>query len=499
MSETTTRRQYGNTFKPRTFGLGKFDRKGTMVLGGAVFAGFIGINIFQSLGVKIIVIFTLLLIGILTYARDKHGMTAMDRLTERSQHMLNRFKRRNIYKAPLTGSTPLPPPLASTYLSEHVDGYGRAFALVHYPEVSQVAVVLHCQPTGGELYDEEVINQMVAAWGGFGAAFTDQPGVAQYTATVETGPSYGYSDARAVEGFIDPTAPELAQQITRETAAQGTAATNATTVNVTVTFNISTKALRATKNPESADAMIAGDVKLRLPFLIEQLKSAGGGLVRPATKEDLPESVRLAYDPKMAETLESARASGTVANIDWVESGPASAIAAWDHYVHDSGVSVTFRMTAAPQGTITHDSFSALFGPHPSIHRKRVVLIRHVIDSADGIDIAESAFNNARTRAEGTRATATDLTAKNIAERVRNEVTDGSPLEKFTVLITITVLDPEDLPDAVAAVEHSLARMARIRTRIMYGSQELGFAAGLGIGFDINAHTLSATLTKAIQ
>lgn len=499
MSETGNRRQYGNTFKPRTYGLGKFDRKGTMVIGAAVFTGFIIINIFQSLSVKAAVVLILILVGVLTYARDKHGMTALDRISERSQHMISRFKRRNIYKAPLTGSTPLPPPLSSTYLSEHVDGYGRSFALIHYPEVSQVAVVLRCQPIGGELYDEDTINSMVAAWGGFGAAFADQPGVAQYTSTVETGPSYGYSDARAVEGFIDPDAPERAQQITRETAAQGTTAKNVTTVNVAVTFNISTKALRATKNPDNVDDMIAGDVKLRLPFLIEQLKAAGAGLVRPATKDELPENVRLAYDPGMAETIESARASGAVANIDWPEAGPASAISAWDHYVHDSGVSVTFRMTAAPQGTITHDSFSALFGPHISIHRKRVVLMRHVIDSAEGIDIAESSFNNARTRAEATRATATDLTARNIAERVRNEVANGSPIERFTVLITVTVLNPEELPDAVAAVEHSLARMARIRTRIMYGSQELAFAAGLGIGFDINAHTLSANLTKAIQ
>lgn len=496
---THEKRQYGNFRRPRTAGLAGMNKEVTIALVLQVAVGFV-LAMLTNIYVLAVVVVYLTIFTALMSVSDRHGITPMTKLSERLRFMFSRRKGWNTYRAPVeTGHTPPPSILTATRVSEHYDGYGRPFGLLHFEHTSQVSVMLVCNPIGGELHDEDTIDTMVAAWGGFGAMFATQSGVDQYTATVEVGPNFGYSATNAVEEFIDPDAPELAQEITRGTTLLGAQTKTSAKSYVSVTFSIPAEAVRATKDPAVLDELTAADVARRLPVMIERLKAAGGGGVRPATPGEVAEHVRVAYDPTLAKSVETARAAKNPMLIDWDDAGPASADAQWDSYVHDSGYSVTFRMTNGPRGTITADSLRSLIGPHPHIHRKRVTLVRHVIDSGRAADIAEWGFNNARVKAESRRATAADLTDRNIAQHVRNEVSSGASIEDFTVLITITVLDPAKLPDAVAAIEHQLAPTARIVTRIMYGAQEVGFIGALGIGADLRAFSPYGAIQKAMS
>jgi hypothetical protein len=55
------------------------------------------------------------------------------------------------------------------------------------------------------------------------------------------------------------------------------------------------------------------------------------------------------------------------------------------------------------------------------------------------------------------------------------------------MLVTTTVLEPEQLPGARAAIAN-LAPTARINLRPVWGSQDSAFAAGLPVGLFLPAH-----------
>lgn len=496
MSTATEPRQYGNMRRPTTAGLVSNLTRGQsyalLAQGSIGLFLFMFTNIWVGVAVVIYMVFAVSLI----YFKDSHQTTYMTRISERLSTMFASIRRTNRYRAPLMGKATLPPPLTATRVTEHEDGFGRSFGLIHYPECGQVAVTLMCQPVGGALHDKDTKDNMVASWGAFGAMFSNQAGVDQYTATVEVGPNDGSTARLTVEDFIDPNAPEFAKQVTRETTAMGTQRRTATTTRVTVTFSAERN---KNKDQDGADADIAADVAGRLPGIIEQLKFAGAGAVRPATGQDLARIVRTAYDPGIAAVMNDARNSPEDLWVDWNDAGPEAWHAHHDHLEHDGAVSVTWRMSVGPTGTFTHNALDSLLSPHPSIHRKRVTLMRHVIDSGTAESMVNSGYNNAAQKAGADRSTGADQAEFAIAQAVRREVSTGAALEYFTVIITATVLDPADVKNMVYAVESQMAPKARIRTRPMYAAQPIGFATGLGIGFDLSAHSPKNIIKKAVS
>ena len=55
------------------------------------------------------------------------------------------------------------------------------------------------------------------------------------------------------------------------------------------------------------------------------------------------------------------------------------------------------------------------------------------------------------------------------------------------MLVTATVLEPDQLPAALAAIAN-LAPTARVALRPVWGSQDSGFAAALPVGVFLPAH-----------
>lgn len=494
---TAEQRAYGNWWKPVTAGLGSLDRGPTMFL---LIQTVLGIIIYTLTNVMVgaVVLVYLIVWAAMMTLRDRNDMTPMNKAIERTRFMRRKAKGHTKYRARLgSGKTPLPGLLAGTFPTEHETGYGNPFALIHYPATYQAAAVLRCRPIGGELHDKEAKDQMVANFGGFNANFGTQPGVSQLMTVIETGPDYGTTATRAVEDQIDPDAPELTQEIMRETAAMGTASNTRTDTYEVVTFE-----MPRTKKGQSREKLLeegAASIARRLPSIVQGLTASGAGYVTLCGADEIAETTRIAYDPEQARIIEDTRSLGNEVHIDWDQAGPMSANAEWKHLEHDSGISVTWNMPRAPRGTITHDVLRDLVAPHPAIHRKRVALIKHPIDSGRAADLAESGFNNAQAKVDMNRASAAAKRDARIANAVREEQTNGAGLEDFSLVVTVTVLNAEELPDAVAAIETQLSPSARIGTRMMYGFQDVGFAAGLPLGLDLAAHARVASLAASVR
>lgn len=500
MNKTVEKRLYGNFRKPVTAGLSKLSGPASYLLLAQAAVGFL-LFAFTNIVVGVAIFVYLVAYVCLMIFEDRHGITPIQNITERITFMINRRKKLTSYRAGLlnAGHSPLPGLLSGTDVDEHEDSYQRPFALTHFPKTHEASVTFECHPTGGELHDEETIDQMVANTGGFGAAFATQSGVRQYMYVIETGPNFGTSARNAVERQLSPSAPELAKKITRETTALGSASNTTTTAYTCVTFATPADAARNRKDKEKARALFASDISRRMPAMMQRLTASGAGHVTPCSKQQLAELMRTAYDPLIARTIESARANGSSMEIDWQDAGPQTADAEWDLYRHDSGISVTFVMTIPARGTITSDVLRPLLLPHPDIHRKRVALIRRPIDSGRAADTAEANYNAARIRATSGRASAAARTDVRIADAVREEVSSGAGLEDFTILVTITVIDAAKLPDAVAAIETQLAPTARIVTRIAYGAQDTAFAATLPVGLNVQSHNDLAAMQSILR
>lgn len=63
------------------------------------------------------------------------------------------------------------------------------------------------------------------------------------------------------------------------------------------------------------------------------------------------------------------------------------------------------------------------------------------------------------------------------------EEAQGAGVGRFTLYLTTTLTDPDQLPAAIADVDQR-AGQAKLRLRRLRGSQAAGFAAALGVGID---------------
>src|SRR5699024_1185997 len=87
----------------------------------------------------------------------------------------------------------------------------------------------------------------------------------------------------------------------------------------------------------------------RMTFLTTHLEGSGVGSVSPVTADELCEYIRVAYDPAASTLVEDARAAGESLHLDWEDTGPSAYDAEWDYFKHDSGTSVSWVMSQAPQ------------------------------------------------------------------------------------------------------------------------------------------------------
>ena len=358
-----TERTYGGWRRPTSVGLSGLGLLGTLVLFGGAIISIIAVAVGGILVGIPFVLLTLLALAPLTI-RVGDGRTGAQWLTARCNWFLAQQAGENLYRSgPLArtghGDCALPGLAAKLEALDARDAYGRPFALLHHPTVGHVSVVLSTSPDGASLVDLDQVDSWVAHWGHWLASLANEASLVAAAVTVETAPDTGHRLRREVGTQMAGGAPELARQVLAELVDTYPAGSAAITCRIALTW--STAPRPGQKRRTVADMAI--DIGQRLPGLTTALAATGAGPARPMTTPELAAALRVAYDPAIHAEVE--RLGAAEADIDWTECGPIGAQEAWDHYRHDSGVSVTWQMSEAPRGAVYASSLGRLLAPAP--------------------------------------------------------------------------------------------------------------------------------------
>ena len=107
---------------------------------------------------------------------------------------------------------------------------------------------------------------------------------------------------------------------------------------------------------------------------------------------------------------------------------------------------MTWAMSQAPRGEVRENVLARLIAPHGDIARKRVTLLYRVIDPGEAARIVERDLHNAEFRVNSAaRPTARAVVEQSAARATAQEEARGAALVNFGMLVTATVLDPEEL------------------------------------------------------
>ncbi|MFC5931994.1 SCO6880 family protein [Cryobacterium melibiosiphilum] len=488
MTTHSAPRSYGNWTKPKTAGLLGLGSIGTAIL----FVG-AGFSVIVTMASNILNgVVTALIFGafLLTVAvTDKHGQSLLMRATTRVGWMVTTRTGTHIYRSgPLGraewGTAQLPGLAAGSKLSEWHDSYNRPFALLQIPTTSDYTVVIETEPDGAALVDREQVDVWVAEWGMWLASLGDEPGIEAVSVTIETAPDTGTRLRREVNSRIDPEAPEFAQNILHDLVKQYPAGSATIKAFVAITFNAAARVGGKKRTPDEMGRELAS----RLPGLTQSLSSTGAGATRPLSAQELCEVIRVAYDPAAARLIDDANAAGEVPELYWPEVGPTAHQANWDTYRHDSALSVTWMMSGAPRGNVPSSILARLLAPHRDVARKRVTLLYRPIDAAKAAAIVEADVRASTFNVQSSnKPTARSMTATRAALATAQEEASGAGLVNFGMLVTATVIDAAHEADAKAAIDN-LSATARLRLRIVHGSQDSAFAAALPLGLVLPKH-----------
>jgi hypothetical protein len=462
---------FGNFRAPKSYGYGQFGMITTMLgFGGAL----VGVLLAFLANVIAAAVFGVLWFAVLAglSLKDQHGRSRIQKIgTKVAYRKARKAGHVDYLSGPITrhGSFRLPGLLATTELTEHMSSSGAPFALLHYPKQHHYVVAFLCEPDGASLLDPRDEEMQIARWSVFLESMAIEPDLRQVMVTIETVPDTGSNLRHAIEKRLDASSPPLAQQVMNKVAA--TYPTTSATTNSWVVLTYRSNG-RTTEQ-------VAADLRDQLPQVAQSLSVTGAGVPTLVDAQTYAQSIRVAYDPEVAHAIEDYEVPTVMR---WADCGPAAAHAGWDHYRHDSGVSVTFGMSEGPQSNVSSKVLNALLEPHPDIPRKRVSIIYTPMDPAASVAAANKDVNSARARINTTKRPSErarkDLEA---AQHTAAEEAGGAILTDFTILATVTVTEPDLLPKAKAALLRS-APVSRIRLRPFNGSQDSAFAMALPVG-----------------
>ena len=484
--ETASERTYGNWRRPRPPGLWHLGLISSVLLVIGLIAG-IGVIALVGLIPGLAVFAVMLPFFLITMKPDAHGQTPLQRIGMRLGRRRARVGRSHMYRSGPLGQTPhgtyqLPGLLAASQLSEAHDAYDRPFAILTHPWAGHLTIIVETEPDGAALVDQPQVDQWVAHYGHWLAALSQEPGLLACQVSVETAPDPGTRLRHAIAERLDPNAPRLALDTLNEIVNTYPAGAADLKARIALTFDMNAGGQRKTAGE------MARDLATRLGGLTQRLHATGAGVAIPVNAQRLCEIVHAAYNPRAAELLEEARASGQPAELRWDDVGPAAAEAREESYWHDGAVSVTWAMSQAPRGEVRENVLARLIAPHPDIARKRVTVLYRLIDPGEAARIVERDLHNAEFRVNSaTKPSARAVVEQQSARAAAQEEARGAALLNFGMLVTATVLEEQQLRAALSAI-NNLAPTARVTLRPVWGSQDSAFAAALPVGLFLPAH-----------
>lgn len=480
-------RTYGNFSDTRRRGVAGLSRGATigLLLGVLVL---VAVLLVLGLPAALVWVGVMALAAVPTRVSRRDGRSGYQRAVARMGFRRAQRAGQTVYLAGPGGHTPdgkcrLPGLLASSELTVERDPLGAEFAMLTLPKSRHHTVVIDAPATGLHLVDQPVIDQHVAGFGHWLATLAEYPELVGASIVVESAPDPGVRLRRMVNGNIEDDAPVFARNVMKDLAEEYAAAAPQITTRVTLTFSGAAAPGRDARDRGE----MAAHIGLILPALVGTLRLSGCPGAQPLSAQDLVDSVRVSYDPSVAQEVELARA-GDGTGLTWDAVGPTLHREGDDTYQHDRAWSRVWQMQEPPKGIIQADQMTRLLEPHKAIDRKRVTLLYRPVDPVLAAEQVEEALNDARFGQKvQRRPTARGAAAIRAAERTAEEEARGAALIRFGMIVTATVTDQSRL----AAVNNTIERLgtaAKLRLRPALGSQATSFAAGLPLGLVLPEH-----------
>jgi hypothetical protein len=375
----------------------------------------------------------------------------------------------------------LPGVLAPTTLLSARDDADRPYGIVWNRRNGQLTATFRCAATSTWLVDGTDAEAWVSNWHSWLASLGYLPMVRSVAVTVDTAPEPGTALEDAVRDKLAAMPPEDVAFFIFELVTRSPAASADVDTRVSITFD---PAL-ATPRANDLDVAIA-EVNRQLVGLESALMTCGVSVLGRATAQQLAGIVRTAFDPAVRGDIERElfqRPAGE-RTLTWADAGPVGASEEWDHYRHDTGVSVSWGWHEAPRQHVSSGVLARLLSP--GRFAKRVTLQYRPLSAGDAARVLEgqvnaAAFREAYRRAQRRDETARDVADRSQAQRAATEEAQGAGVVLMSLFVTATVESEEDLAAATADIE-SRADQSKIRLRRLYGGQAAGFAATLPCG-----------------
>lgn len=412
---------------------------------------------------------------------------------------------RNILRAgPLShapgGRTRLPGVAAGTEMWWGTDKYGRRFGMIRMHATSQYTVVLRCSPRGVAGMEQDVVNMMVAQWGGFLKRVGEPGDVAGVVTVVETIPETGARLRVEMARIQHADAPAAAREWLAQAGAGRAADRTGYQVHVrmAITWNARTEAKR--KDP----MVMVADLANRLPELCGLL--AGCQVVaEPMSDHEIAATVRRCYDPRVAvetgveELMRYRGAPPPGEVVDWVDAGPMDAYELTDRqtYTHEGAFSRTWVMAAPPSGFFTDSVLEPLLVGRSDVPRKRIALIHRPLPPSEAAESVHADVLSARAEVSTTRAMASAGAELKVAatHQARAEQARGAGVTDYAMLVTVTANSLDEL-EGVGEIAREMSRGSQMKVRPAWNQQAAAFLAGLGVGVLLPDH---ATVGKTLK
>ena len=478
---------YGGFHRPKGFGVGPFGPIGTFLL---IALGLVTMLLVPLAGVTFAMPFGIigLLLLLSLVWKDRWQQTPIDRISARIGYRKAKRSGATQYRPgnlAHLGAHRLPGVLADSKLHEWEDSAGSVFTILEYPTTKMFVVNISADPDGAGMVDPEDLTKQVNRYGEWMASLAhESEDLVQAAVTLESGQDSGSGLRLEMDTNASPNASWLSKKWATDVKAKYPQGTSVIRSYITLTFKAPKPRLDLNGNKikgQSALEAIGRLVADRLPHLLDELPDTGAGEVEGMTSEAVIKTVRCAYNPQDQDIYDECASRGEEPPLTlWDNVGPTASDAHWDHYRHSGGASITWETTGFVSRRVIAKVLVPILDPTPNV-TKRITFLYKIIDPAEAGQIAERDHQAAEGRiVSAKKPTARQQRTAHEADVVRTNEANGAALMNFAIMVTATVRDVANLPDARATVDHQGAT-ARLLLRLMHGTQDSAFAQSLGV------------------
>lgn len=326
----------------------------------------------------------------------------------------------------------LPGVLSTLKVRDEVDGLGNPVQLIHHTRADQLSVTIESAPAGISMNTQAKTTDLVTNYAAWLSSLSGENGLRGAQVVIDSVFESAAPLAESILSNLKPDAPEVAQQIARESA--GMLPERVATVRAYTVLGY--------KISELADdtAGAAAEVLSMIPRHLKALSAAGAGVSQVMADADYADMMYVAYNPHRNAEVAQEIKDDIRAFRSFEGAGPAYFSSSHPRVVfHDGVASMTIMMTEPSKSKITDHSFEKLFAPNRNFLRKRVSLIYRPVPAS-----AQHARVNNASRATTTevsskkRRTAFDKKKKAAAEAAMNQAAEGAVIQEWALMVTVT-------------------------------------------------------------